>query len=566
MGTIDKILPTAGAGLEPEEIVTQGSKKSIRWAWVWTAALVSLALTCLVARSAFRSGYLLQVDAAFGPKAPPYIGGFYAPIWAVEKLSVVLFGGAVTGRIYLFGVLFFAAFLPMALVRRAPWWAQLFAGVFGILNPFTYDRLVEGQWTVIASCDGLFLWLILWNLIDKKPTVLRGIGLAAATFIVVSFSAHFAGILVVLAAACVIGYRVWRSRARLRTLGLALGLSLLALAPGAVLFFTDSGGATASQLTRVTSADLHFFRPTGASPFGLLDLFGLYGYWGERLGRFPVATAGSSWWVLSTAALVALGLVGAFGDRRRTWLLVSGFFGILVSIFLASSWGGTAFAWLAAHASLVRGYREPEKWSALWLVALVPLGAVAVGRIGTWRSIPRSLSAVGVSLALVAVLLPAGITELRGAGSTLVPVRYPSDWYAASRYLSSGGRSRSTVMVLPWHLYEGLSFTHNRLVENPGPVFFPGRILSSESDQIEGDAPLKGSPGWAEYVSPGSCNLAGVVRAHHVDFVVVEPAPGGVNDTSSLIACGMEPILRSSQITVLTWPQTGYLPSAAGSG
>lgn len=527
-----------------------------RWMWPWGAIALSLGLTALVARSTFRSGYLLQVDAAFGPKAPPYIGGFYAPIWALEKLSVIVFGGAVTGRLYLYGVLFFAALLPMALLRSQPWWAQLFAGLLGILNPFTYDRVVEGQWTVIASCDGLFLWLIFWFLIDENPTVLRGAGLAISTFLVVSFSAHFAGMLIVLAAACFIGCRTWRSLSRIRTLGVASGLSVAALVPGAVLFFTGSGGATVSQLNGVTAADLRFFKPTGAAHVGLLDLFGLYGYWGERLGRFPVATSGSSWWALSAAALVVLSLFGAFVDRGKSWLLAAGYFGIGVSLFFATSWGSTLFGWLIAHVTAFGGYREPEKWSSLWLVALVALGGVAVGRIGASRAVSVSLRVLGVTLALLAVLLPAGLTELRGTNSVLDPATYPQDWYTASRYLSRTERPQSRVMILPWHLYESFTFTGNRLVENPGQVFFPGHIVTSANDEIAGDALPKGSPGWAEHVSPGGCSLAHVISANRAEFVVVEPVPGGVVDVDRLVACGMRPIIRSAQITVLSWPQT----------
>ena len=518
-----------------------------------SAVAWSAALTLLVGRSALGPGYLLQVDAAFGPKAPPFIGGFYAPVWVAEKVSVMVVGGAATGRIYLFGVVFLAGFLPMVLLRRQPWFARLFAGALGVLNPWTYDRLVEGQWTVVAACDGLLLWLICWELLDRRPTWARALGLALATFVVVSFYPGFAGILLVLAAACVIGARSWRSRRRLGALATAAGMSLVALVPGAVLFLTGHGPSTASQLSRVTSADLHFFRPAGASHLGLLDLFGLYGYWGERLGRFPVATGGSSWWILATAVLVALAFAGAVVSRRRAWLLVSGYFGIIVSLALATTWGSSFFARLAAHLTLLRGYREPEKWSALWLVALVVLGATALGQLRKATGLPRVARAAIVVVACAAVVVPAGVTTVRGTGSVLTPVRYPQAWYAAARYLASPGRAGSTVMVLPWHLYEALSFSGGRQVENPGQVFFPGHVLSAQSDDILGDAPAPASPERAEEATAPLCSLSRLVRTDHVQVVVVEPAPGAANDVSRLSECGMVRVVDAPSITVLAW-------------
>ena len=483
--------------------------------------------------SALGPGYLLQVDAVFGPKAPPFIGGFYAPIWAVEKASVILFGGAVTGKLYLFIVLFFASFLPMCVLRRLSWPAQVFAGALGVLNPWTYDRLVEGQWTVIASCDGLFLWLLVWDWLRQRPTAIRALSLALSTLIVVSFSPHFSGILLVLAVACLIGARSWRSKAELRALALATAASVVALAPGAVLFFT------------------------GAHPLGLLDLFGLYGYWGERLGRFPVATA-HWWWIPAAGVLVGLSVAGAFIDRRRAWLLAAGYFGIAVSLVLAANWGTTAFGWLAQHVSPLRGYREPEKWSALWLVALVCLGAVAVSAVHRARPIAPPLRAVAVAVAFLAVVVP-GATEMHGAGSLLVPLRYPSGWYAASRYLSGAESPGARVLVLPWHLYETLPFAGRRPVENPAPVFFPGHILSSQSDDIPGDSPGVLSPLTAERQLSAPCSLAAVVKRERAQFVVVESAVGAEarSDVTRLISCGMVSEVRSAGVTVLGWPRGG---------
>ena len=63
------------------------------------------------------------------------------------------------------------------------------------------------------------------------------------------------------------------------------------LAYPVISFFVDDergGYATVQQFTR---ADFVFFRSVTSDDYGLIpNLIGLYGYWAERLGRFPLAT------------------------------------------------------------------------------------------------------------------------------------------------------------------------------------------------------------------------------------------------------------------------------------
>ena len=110
----------------------------------------------------FQDGYLLQVDAVFGPRAAPIGSGFGAPVGLLQAAGVELLGGAWTGRLWAVGSLFLAGFAPMVLLRRSRWFAQAAAGVLAVLNPWVYDRFVEGQ-GVLNAASGLFLWIAAWE-------------------------------------------------------------------------------------------------------------------------------------------------------------------------------------------------------------------------------------------------------------------------------------------------------------------------------------------------------------------------------------------------------------------
>ena len=118
--------------------------------WVLAVALpLAISLVCL--RSFTSDGYLLQVDIVFGPRPGPVPAGLGAPVALLQAAAVELLGGEIAGRLYAAGALFLAGFAPMVLLRRAPWYARCAGAFVGALNPWVYDRMVEGQWGVVVA-------------------------------------------------------------------------------------------------------------------------------------------------------------------------------------------------------------------------------------------------------------------------------------------------------------------------------------------------------------------------------------------------------------------------------
>ena len=70
---------------------------ALRPPWARSVVLpLALSLVCL--RSLFQDGFLLQLDAVFGPVGAP-TAGFGAPIALLQAAGVELVGGAFTGRL-----------------------------------------------------------------------------------------------------------------------------------------------------------------------------------------------------------------------------------------------------------------------------------------------------------------------------------------------------------------------------------------------------------------------------------------------------------------------------------
>jgi hypothetical protein len=519
----------------------QNSPVGPRGRWWLAPTVFALALALLAARSIWHPGYILQVDTVWGPRAAPVVAGFYAPIAWLQSMAVRFSGGDVVGRVYVVAVLFMSAWAPMFLFRRQPFWIQAPVGALGVLNPWTYDRVVEGQWGIAMAAALLFLWLAAFESLLLRPGWRQAAVLAGVGVLIAMFAVHFIGMIFVLTlAGTFMSGLTMRPSRYWWSLGASVVL-VVCLLYGAVPFFTGSDAQSIVRVSDFQAADFSFFRSTPDPRYGLgINLLGLQGYWGERLQRFAIADGGFSWWPLGSLVLTGLALTGAFVRRQRAWLLLPAALGLLVSASTALP-GGVALAETVSRAvPLLAGYREPQKWSALWLLALVVLN----GELLTWLA-ARGRETRGQLVAAVmgvTLLLPTGMTVLRGVPTTLTPVGYPADWTSAADYMASRGLDDVPVAVLPWHLYVTLGFAGSRTTQNPASVVFPGRLVESADPEIPQRARqnrgLEDIGAAALGGSVGTCNLATAMRAHGIKRVVVEPILEGPKNAEQLLACG----------------------------
>jgi hypothetical protein len=526
--------------------------------WVLAVALpLAISLICL--RSLTGDGYLLQVDIVFGPRPAPVPTGLGAPVGLLQAAAVELLGGEIAGRLYAAGALFLAGFAPMVLLRRARWYARSAGAFLGALNPWVYDRMVDGQWGIVVAAAGLFLWVAAWEALQASPGARRALVLALAGAGVAAFAPHMLGPVALLAIAAGLWTRIWQDRGLLVWTGASFAMLVVLLLYGVVSFLVSDEAGGYGTLEQFTRADFTFFRSVSSDDYGLIaNLAGLYGYWGERVGRFALANEDSAWWPLTSAVIVAAALVGAWLQRRRAWLLVSGLAGLALSASTALPGGVDAAVWLAERIPLVGAYREPQKWSALWLLALVTLSAGAVESVAerTGRSRTGAAPAFAYVLVLCA-LVPAGLMQIRSVPTIVDPVQYPGYWYRTEAYLMDAVPEDDPVVVLPWHLYQPLVASEGRLVANPASVFFSRELVVPQNLEIPGrftDVTSRYDRIGAVIERRGhaSCAVAGAIRGEGLRWVLVLDGMEAREATAALRRCGFSLVQgRPGQTAVL---------------
>lgn len=521
-------------------------------------------LTALIAGPWLASGYIFGTDWT-GPRRFDFPTGVSssAPLQAVLAVLSRMFSAEVTGKLFVFGLLFVAA---LTAYRAAPiegFVPRAAAAVVFVFNPFVYGRLHYGQLFLLAGYAVLPWVALRFRRLLLEPGAATGLVAGLAVALVGVFTPHIFLIAVVLAGMLTIahivaaGDRLAFLRALAPGLLVAVAVTLVASAYWMVPLL-GGGGPTASTLAGIGSGDLAAYAAVPDQQLGLLpNLLGLYGFWAEDTGRFTSMKAFVPLWPVILMVLLAVSAIGAVAafrqrrDRLAPWvagLLAAIAIALILEAGVSHPLTSGLLTWLDAHAPLYRGMRDAGKWAALLALVysqLVGLGSVAIldwlqeRGIGGANSPWIRSAATGL---LLAFPLYYGNGLLYGMHGEIVPSQYPPGWYAADRVLAADGHPGRTLF-LPWHEYMSLSFVRNQnsVVAPPAPSFFSVPIVVSANPEV---------PGIAVPSDPDQTAVSGLVAAGSQG-----------RWAQALAARGIKYVLVAREVD---WSSYGYLDTEPG--
>jgi len=162
---------------------------------------------------------------------------------------------------------------------------------------------------------------------------------------------------------------------------------------------------------------------------------------------------------------------------------------VVLAVGVAHPFTKPVFMFLYNRLPFFKGYREPQKFVALLVLAYAFLGALGldglIAMIRNSKSIYNEfLRKVGKSgVVVLACALPLIYTYpiFWGFSGQLHSVDYPRSWYKANDILNSESRESGKVLFLPWHMYMEFDFARN-----PGPIYNPAQLFFDRA-VIQGD-------------------------------------------------------------------------------
>lgn len=357
-------------------------------------------------------------------------------------------------------------FCAMAGMVYTAWWVrrtvgaslpvQMVASLLLVWNPFTIERMLQGQWSIVVA-----MWLLpaiaYTSTFKQRGPMLFFLGIAAFTP-----TGWMLGGVIALACA-----RSW----------LVAGAQLFLAAPW--LLVTVFNGSDVSADSSSAAA----FAARAESGVGTLGaLMGLGGIWNSE----AVPDSRTGWSAAIGVLLCALMVMGAWGAReiirRHSGVLVAAALAIVVPFLLSTSAGVSVMGLLMDSVPGAGLLRDSQKFVALAVPGMTLLLARAVQVIAGWLNSGRWLvsSATGILIVLTVPALPAEMSPLKAQ-------RLAPEWTQIVNAVSQPTHS-STLLLPPgnYRVQDGRPVVDPALKLLPGNPIDPGFLIVDDK-LVDGD-------------------------------------------------------------------------------
>ncbi|MQW76409.1 hypothetical protein GHK92_11020 [Nocardioides sp. dk4132] len=492
----------------------------------WVDLAVGLALTLVILGPLLLGrGFWLFGDMVFVPEQPwkdAWLGldgqlPRAVPMDALMSALTAVVPGDLVQKAVLLGVFLAGALGAGRLVAGHAWYARAAAITLFVWNPWVHERLLMGQWAILAGY--LLLPWVAHAALRARRDLRDGMPPLAVALVLSAVCSPSSGLMAVLVAV-VLAAR--RTRAHVPVV---LGTGLVANLPWLVPTLVAARG---SEVT--VAGVFEVFAPRAESAAGVwASLLSLGGTWKsavvppERTEALVVLLACG----LTLVALLGVRRAGRGSDERRLLVLAG------VSLLLAALPvlpGGTRL--LEAVGGVVPGaavLRDSQRFLAPAVLVLLPGLAVVVSGIrARVRPGREALWGVVVLVVVAPVLLLPSLAW--GAAGTLPRSTFPQEWGTVAGILEEEGAART--VVLPWRGgYRGYEWNGRRAVLDPAPRLLPGEVVIDDRTFVDGEVvPSEDPRVGAVDAALAAPDPAAALRAAGVRWVLVEHGMGGVGD------------------------------------
>ncbi len=457
-------------------------------------------LALLIMGPMLLGGYILTLDMVFTPHipAPTVISNLYILQWLMHIVNYAL-PSQIIEKLIIFSILLVSG-VGMHFLANLVWQhvaigkkqiseksvALYTAGVLYVINPFTYERWMAGHYLFLGGY-ALLPWLIRTCLkFVHKPSQRTAYQLALWLTAIALVSVHIL-VIALIAILVSLGLNFKTKTKQLLKPLVIFVLTFITLNLFWLIGVVNGSSPINQTIRTIDNSHLEAFTTSANPKAGLLpNVIGLRGFWLERFHRFALPSANTGLGVLIFLLVFSLIVLGArqlWQINKRLALSVGGLglLGFILAAGVHAPLWGRANRWLILHVPGMRGFREPQKFSVLLVLAYCIFVSFGVNwlanKLASYK--PSRANLAWGSLVLVGLLTP---TMLLGFGGQLKPVNYPASWYSFNNQLKTEKGSYK-VLFLPWHQY--MSFDFNpRIIANPAPNFFDKPVIAGDNSEF----------------------------------------------------------------------------------
>jgi hypothetical protein len=455
-----------------------------------------LALSLVILGTLLKSGYVLSLDMVFGPSQKPDLYGLGGPAFGGGILFSSLFQLCssvvptwVVQKLFLILIFFLSGVSAYSLIETKSRIPKYFAGILYAINPFIYVRFLAGHLLILLAY-AITPFAIKYFLKFLDDPSRQNIIKTLIPLVFISIDPHVL-ILNFLAFLVIICFKMAELRHVIKNV--VPGLILLAIAFLALnaYWLIPLSTARETAIQQITQQDLLVFAPSGDGLSVPYSLATMYGFW--RGGYTYTKDIFPAWhlFFFIILFLAVYGFISNHKDRRAQSFAAIG----IVSFLLAMGAVGPLSP-LFESVSILRGFRDSQKFVGLLVLAYAYLGALGVNSLlSRFKQDNKKILSISVVAIVLVTPIAYNFTQF-GFWGQLQPTDYPADWYKANEILNADNQDFN-VLFLPWHMYMDFRFIPNqdKRIANPASVFFDKPIISGQNLEVPGIYTQSTNPG-----------------------------------------------------------------------
>ncbi|MFA6383020.1 MAG: hypothetical protein WCX17_01180 [Parcubacteria group bacterium] len=404
--------------------------------------------------------------------------------WITYKFLAIVFSFAVFQKILLFAIVYFLGLAGFRLAKRTRnIYAQYFAGLFFIFNPFIYARLVEQINVIVGSV--LFLWFLVYFLEYLEEDVLKKLVWSAIlAALAISFFPHCAFLVaatfLVLVISNFISKKDWKL---IFKTALIFGAIVISLNSNWLFSFSQNRGDLA-VVENFSQADWKSFETSSIGGDSVYTtVLALQGYWGEYQDRF-VSIRENPLWSPAFLLIFALSVFGAIKlwkkDPHAKPLIFLFFIAYILAIGISSPITKPLSVFLYNYLPFYTGLREPQKWVIVLVFVYAYLGGWGIKYLLETKKFKDYRTEIGIFCAILPIIF--SFSAIQGMREHFTPQEFPVEWQGAKNFLKENPTD-GKILFLPWHSYMEFSFAGKNII-NPAQSFFGKNIIVGNNTEF----------------------------------------------------------------------------------
>lgn len=434
---------------------------------MWYIVLL-IAVLSIVGSALWSPGSMTLLDYVLTPH--PIINWFDPLIYSTLNIISIFIGVEFVSKIFFVTILLLGAYLWVLIARYIAnkFWYQryygileVFGGIFMIMNPFIYERMIV-QPTIALAIFLIGYSIYFLFLLDRILFAAIFAGLACMIMPHASYM-----ILLIFGSYLIFSVRSWRELGYMLlswVIVICINLNWI-LAP----YFGYMNSVT--TISRFSPANLEAFSTQAIAPLEVWSTnILLYWFWWERFGEHYVNVIFlSSLWYIAGFIFFTLVVfwwyrLCLFSKKLAYPLLGIGFLSLVFGIGIASPMTSGMTHSMIDHIPLWQWYREPQKWIGI-LMIVEGIGFI----IWLWYILQKwgkdIVTRISIIVSMVLILLIWTPGPLMWYHGQLRNTIYPQSFELFRDETMPGFSGQ--ILALPWHSYIGCSWIGRPTVSSP---------------------------------------------------------------------------------------------------